>query len=116
MDFKKYIDQVLLEAEQEKKSKDIVCINSALLMRLFELVHEEIEDDEPLHHMVEKIYELSHEGEDRVLTMDDYDVIQKAAEAESKEEKEESEKEEPKEDKPEEKEEPSKQEDEYEDE
>lgn len=84
MDFEQYLTEALQlnEAEKEdKKPKDIVCISGALLMRLFELVHEEIEDnDEVLHHIVEKISELGKD--DRVVVMDDYDEIKKVVDEE----------------------------------
>lgn len=84
MEFEQYLAEALRlnEAEKEdKKPKDIVCISGALLMRLFELVHEEIEDnDEVLHHMMEKISELGKD--DRVVVMDDYDEIKKIVDEE----------------------------------
>ena len=84
MEFEQYLAEALQlnEAEKEdKKPKDALCISSALLMRLFELVHEEIEDnDEVLHHMVEKISELCKD--DRVVVMDDYDEIKKVVDEE----------------------------------
>lgn len=85
MEFEQYLTQAftLGEADQtkDKKPKDALCISSALLMRLFELVHEEIEDnDEVLHHMVEKISELGKD--DRVVVMDDYDEIKKVVDEE----------------------------------
>ena len=82
MEFEQYLAEALQlnEAEKEDK-KDALCISSALLMRLFELVHEEIEDnDEVLHHMVEKISELGKD--DRVVVMDDYDEIKKVVDEE----------------------------------
>lgn len=103
MDFEQYLTEALQlnEAEKEdKKPKDIVCISGALLMRLFELVHEEIEDnDEVLHHMVEKISELGKD--DRVVVMNDYDEIKKVVDEEledSEQDEEEQEKEEEEED------------------
>ena len=103
MEFEQYLAEALQlnEAEKEdKKPEDIVCISGALLMRLFELVHEEIEDnDEALHHMVEKISELGKD--DRVVVMDDYDEIKKVVDEEledSEQDEEEQEKEEEEED------------------
>ena len=110
MEFEQYLTQAftLSEADQtkDKKPKDALCISSALLMRLFELVHEEIEDnDEVLHHMVEKISELGKD--DRVVVMDDYDEIKQVVD----EELEDSEQDEEEQDKEEEEEEDSSDED-----
>lgn len=84
MEFEQYLTEALQLNEEDKKDnkpKDVVCISGALLMRLFELVHEEIEDnDEVLHHMVEKISELGKD--DRVVVMDDYDEIKKIVDEE----------------------------------
>lgn len=104
MEFEQYLTQAftLSEADQtkDKKPKDALCISSALLLRLFELVHEEIEDnDEVLHHMLEKITELAKDG--RVVVMADYDEIKKVVDEEledSEQDEEEQEKEEEEED------------------
>lgn len=84
MDFEQYLTEALQlnEAEKDdKKPKDALCISAALLMRLFELIHEEIEDnDEVLHHMLEKITELAKDG--RVVVMADYDEIKKVVDEE----------------------------------
>lgn len=100
MEFEQYLAEALQlnEAEKEdKKPKDVVCISGALLMRLFELVHEEIEDnDEVLHHMVEKISELGKD--DRVVVMDDYDEIKKVVDEELEDSENDEEKEDEEED------------------
>lgn len=82
MEFEQYLSKMFAEdvdmieeaKDEQKHPKDALCISAALLMRLFELVHEEIEDnDEVLHHMLEKITELAKDG--RVVVMADYDEI-----------------------------------------
>lgn len=89
MDFEQYLSKMFDEdvnmieeaKDEQKQPKDALCISAALLMRLFELVHEEIEDnDEVLHHMLEKITELAKDG--RVVVMADYDEIKKVVDEE----------------------------------
>ena len=59
----------------DKKVKDTICMNSSLFMRVLELVHEDVNDDEVLHHIVEKIIDLCNDS-DEPLTMDSYDEIE----------------------------------------
>lgn len=89
MDFEQYLSKMFDEdvnmieeaKDEQKQPKDALCISAALLMRLFELIHEEIKDnDEVLHHMLEKITELAKDG--RVVVMADYDEIKKVVDEE----------------------------------
>lgn len=70
------------EKKEDKKAKDAICMNSSLFMRVLELVREDVEDDEVLHHLVEKITDLCNDS-DEPLTMDAYDEIEKVVEEES---------------------------------
>lgn len=70
------------DKKDDKKVKDAICMNSSLFMRVLELVREDVDDDEVLHHIVEKITDLCNDS-DEPLTMDSYDEIEKVAEEES---------------------------------
>lgn len=65
---------------KDKKSGDTVCMQTSLFMRILELVREDVDDDEMLHHLAEKIFELSEEKGDDPLSMDDYKEIEKSIE------------------------------------
>lgn len=100
MDFEQYLSKMFDEdvnmieeaKDEQKQPKDALCISAALLMRLFELVHEEIEDnDEVLHHMLEKITGLAKDG--RVVVMADYDEIKKVVDEELEDSEQDSEQE-----------------------
>ena len=62
----------------DKKEERGVCMTHSLFMRILELVREDVDDDEALHHLAEKIFELSDDKEDEPLSMDDYDDIEKS--------------------------------------
>ena len=64
------------EKEEKKSDGDTVCIQSSLFMRILELVREDVDDDEVLHHLAEKIIEMSKDA-DEPLSMDDYKEIKK---------------------------------------
>ena len=64
------------EKEEKKSDGDTVCMQSSLFMRILELVREDIDDDEVLHHLAEKIIEMSKDA-DEPLSMDDYKDIKK---------------------------------------
>lgn len=65
---------------KDKKSGDTVCMQTSLFMRILELVREDVDDDEVLHHLAEKIFEISEEKGDDPLSMDDYKEIEKSIE------------------------------------
>lgn len=75
------------EKKEDKKAKDAICMNSSLFMRVLELVREDVEDDEVLHHLVEKITDLCKDS-DEPLTMDAYDEIEKVVEEENEDDEE----------------------------
>ena len=66
--------------EDDKKSskKDAVCMHASVFMRVLELVREDVEDDDVLHHLAEKIFEIANDKEGEPITMDDYKDIEKA--------------------------------------
>lgn len=101
MEFEQYLSKMFAEdvnmieeaKDEQKQPKDALCISAALLMRLFELIHEEIKDnDEVLHHMLEKITELAKDG--RVVVMADYDEIKTVVDQELEDSEQDSEQEE----------------------
>jgi len=51
---------------------DTVTMNVPLLIRVFELVREDVKDDRELHFMAERILDIARKG---TLTMEDYDYI-----------------------------------------
>ena len=61
-----------LEENPNKLTADHVTFDVPLLIRLFELVREDVRTDADLHVIVEKIISLQNKG---VLTMDDYQEI-----------------------------------------
>lgn len=79
------------EKKEDKKAKDAICMNSSLFMRVLELVREDVDDDEVLHHLVEKITDLCNDS-DEPLTMDSYDEIEKVVEEESEDDEDDDEK------------------------
>lgn len=87
-------DIVLREDDEHKKHNDpqMICMNAPFLMRVLELVHEDVDNDKQLHVIVEAIQEQMKDlDEDEVLTMDNYDAIEEALELEDKEEADEEE-------------------------
>lgn len=58
------------EEEEDDEGKDIVSMDMSFMIRILELVRENIESDEDLHHVASKLLELSREG--GPLTMDHY--------------------------------------------
>lgn len=82
--------------EERKHHNDpqTICMNAPFLMRVLELVHEDVENDKQLHIIVEAIQDQMKDlDEDQVLTMDNYDAIEQALEVEEDEEKSEDEEE-----------------------
>ena len=65
----------ILEENPNKLTTDHVTFDIPLLIRLFELVREDVKTDADLHVIVEKIISLQNKG---VLTMDDYQEIASA--------------------------------------
>lgn len=65
-----------LEENPNKLTADHVTFDVPLLIRLFELVREDVRTDADLHVIVEKIISLQNKG---VLTMDDYQEIAAAS-------------------------------------
>lgn len=61
------------DINEETNPTDTVTMDVPLLMRVLELAREDIEDDMSLHNVVEKLIELSANGD--TLTMDNYDAI-----------------------------------------
>ena len=57
---------------KESDQKDTVTLDIPLLIRILELVREDIKDDVTLHHVVERMLDLKNKG---TLTMDHYDYI-----------------------------------------
>lgn len=93
MKFDEYLESIISEEFQylhendedekeddDKKSGDTVCMQTSLFMRILELVREDVDDDEVLHHLAEKIFEISEEKGDDPLSMDDYKEIEKSIE------------------------------------
>ena len=69
------------EKEEKKSDGDTVCMQSSLFMRVLELVREDVDDDEVLHHLAEKLIEMSKDA-DEPLSMDDYKEIKKVVDEE----------------------------------
>jgi hypothetical protein len=59
--------------KEESNPEDVVSLNIPLLMRVIEYAKEDAKTDMDLHHVVEKMIELSQQGEP--LSMDHYDAI-----------------------------------------
>jgi len=57
---------------KESDQKDTVTLDIPLLIRILELVREDIKDDASLHRVVERMLDLKNKGP---LTMDHYDYI-----------------------------------------
>ena len=57
---------------QEADKKDTITFDIPLLIRVFELVREDIKTDVDLHKVVEKLINIRGRG---ILTMDDYKYI-----------------------------------------
>ncbi len=76
-----YEDALLarLEKEADRAANidkiDTVTMDVPLLIRVFELVREDVKTDMDLHNVVEKMLSLKDKG---VLTMDDYEAISAA--------------------------------------
>jgi hypothetical protein len=60
------------EVIQEADKKDTITFDIPLLIRVFELVREDVKTDVTLHKVVERLIDMRHKG---VLTMDDYTSI-----------------------------------------
>ena len=61
--------------KEMQDKQDYVSLDVPLLMRLFELVREDVKTDEDLHNLVERILSLKHLG---ILSMDQYEKIASA--------------------------------------
>lgn len=72
--FIKWKQDHLVEAVDEK---DTITFDIPLLIRILELVREDIKSDPDLHRVVEKLIAIRNQG---VLTMDDYDFVSKLKE------------------------------------
>jgi hypothetical protein len=59
--------------KEESNPEDVVSLNIPLLMRVMEYAKEDAKTDMDLHHVVEKMIELSQQGES--LSMDNYNAI-----------------------------------------
>ena len=57
------------EVIQEADKKDTITFDIPLLIRVFELVREDVKTDVALHKVVERLIDMRHKG---ILTMDDY--------------------------------------------
>ena len=60
------------DAENSQDPQDHVSFDVPLLIRIFELVREDVKTDVDLHKIVERILSMKNEG---VLTMDHYEEI-----------------------------------------
>ena len=61
-----------INANEMKDRQDFVSFDIPLLIRLFELVREDIKTDKDLHDLVERILSVKNMG---ILTMDQYEKI-----------------------------------------
>lgn len=61
--------------ESERDPQDHVAFDIPLLIRVFELVREDVKSDMDLHNLVERLIAIKDRG---VLTMDDYEAISSA--------------------------------------
>jgi hypothetical protein len=61
-----------VNANEMKDRQDFVSFDIPLLIRLFELVREDIKTDKDLHDLVERILSVKNMG---ILTMDQYEKI-----------------------------------------
>lgn len=59
------------EEEEMEGGKDVVSMDMPFMIRIFELVRENIKSDEDLHHVADKLLDLSRDG--GPITMDHYD-------------------------------------------
>lgn len=78
MTYETHLFKLLERAADPMKTNDPidhVTFDIPLLIRVFELVREDIKTDKDLHDVVERIISLKNRG---VLTMDDYDAISSA--------------------------------------
>lgn len=58
------------EEEEMEGGKDVVTMDMPFMIRIFELVRENIKTDEDLHHVADKLLDLSRDGP---VTMDHYE-------------------------------------------
>lgn len=75
MSYKNYLYRLLEQessTEHEQDPQDHVTFDIPLLIRIFELVREDVKTDADLHKIVERILSMKNEG---VLTMDHYEKI-----------------------------------------
>lgn len=59
--------------DEPRDEGETVTMDSVLLIRVLELVREDVKDDATLHRLVDVLLDLSAEG--RTLTMDDYEAL-----------------------------------------
>ena len=64
-----------LNAKEMQDKQDVVSFDVPLLIRVFELVREDIKTDKDLHDLVERILSMKNMG---VLSMDQYEKIASA--------------------------------------
>jgi hypothetical protein len=62
-------------AKEMQDKQDFVSLDIPLLIRLFELVREDVKTDADLHNIVEKLLSMKNSG---ILTMDQYEEIASA--------------------------------------
>lgn len=58
--------------KEQQQIADHITFDVPLLLRVFELVREEVKSDADLHFVMEKIISMQNQG---ILTMDDYEEI-----------------------------------------
>lgn len=71
----KILEQASMAPTETQNGQDHVSFDVPLLIRIFELVREDIKTDMDLHNLVERILSMKNLG---VLTMDNYPAISKA--------------------------------------
>jgi hypothetical protein len=71
----KMLEQAGQPAQETKDGQDTVTFDVPLLIRVFELVREDVKTDMDLHNLVERLLALKNLG---VLTMDNYQDIASA--------------------------------------
>ena len=69
--------EAFIEEEPTNNPEDCVSMNIPLLMRVLEFAKEDASSDEQLHDVVERMIEMSKNGQ--ILSMDDYDSIIESA-------------------------------------
>jgi hypothetical protein len=65
-------DEFADETGYDEDEQDSITMDVPLLIRMFEVMREEVQSDEQLHDIVERILSMKNKG---TLTMDDYEAI-----------------------------------------